>query len=159
MKIPTLDELLNFVQITPDLATSGQPERVSFPRIREAGYQLIIYLATSASANHIPDEGEIVHGLGMDFIHIPVIWEAPCPGQFLEFLTILDQYKGKRIFVHCALNYRASCFMFLYKVLFMAYDPETAWWDMLEVWEPDKVWKQFIRDVLSYHQVSPFPFL
>jgi len=156
MSAYNIEHIINFAPVNEQIATSGQPDRDAFPLIKSAGYQLIIYLATSASTNHIPDEPQIVADLGMDFIHIPVLWDSPQPIQFEEFTHVLEQNRDKKVFIHCALNYRVSCFIFLYLVLFHHSDPESAWWSMLEIWDPNPTWLTFMKMVLAQHHAAPF---
>jgi protein tyrosine phosphatase (PTP) superfamily phosphohydrolase (DUF442 family) len=151
-----IDHIVNFAPLNDHIATSGQPDRDIFPLIKKNGYQLIINLATSASSNHIPEEEQIIHDLGMEYIHIPVLWESPQPDQFEAFSQILEQNKDKNILVHCALNYRVSCFIFLYQVLYLHVDPEAAWWSVLEIWDPNSTWRAFLNTILNQHQFPPF---
>jgi len=151
-----IEHIINFAPINERIATSGQPERSVFPLINAAGYQMVIYLAVYESPNHIAEEPQIVRDLGMEFIHIPVIWTSPRPEQFDQLASILEENKGKNIFIHCELNYRVSSFLFLYKVLYLNSDPESAWWSMLEIWEPDATWRALMREVLSRHDAAPF---
>lgn len=151
-----MEQILNFVFLNEQIATSGQPERDVFPLIKAAGYDLVIYMATPASTNHIPEEEQIVQGLGMRYVHIPVIWESPQVSQYDELVTLLEHNRGQKIYIHCALNYRVSAFMFLYRVLMLNDDPQQAWWDMLAVWEPLPHWRAYLRTVLAAHHAPPF---
>jgi protein tyrosine phosphatase (PTP) superfamily phosphohydrolase (DUF442 family) len=151
-----IDHIINFAPVNEHITTSGQPDHSAFPLIKSAGYQMVIYLATSASSNHIAEEPQIVRELGMQYIHIPVIWDSPQPTQFEEFSNILEQNKDKNIFIHCALNYRVSSFIFLYQVLFLNADPESAWWSMLEIWDPNLIWRDFMKTILEQHHAAPF---
>ena len=51
--------------------------------------------------------------------------------------------------VHCVLNYRASAFVFLWRVLRRGEAPEAARLDMLSVWQPDETWQAFIDRALA----------
>jgi protein tyrosine phosphatase (PTP) superfamily phosphohydrolase (DUF442 family) len=150
----TLNRILNFVQISPDLLTAGQPRRDQFADIAADGCQVVINLAMPTSDNALPDEAEIVTGHGMTYIHIPVVWEAPQRADFLRFCAEMQRLSGKKVFVHCALNMRVSAFVFLYRVLHEKADPETVKWDMLQIWQPEGVWQEFITARL---QEGPTP--
>jgi len=151
-----IEHIINFAPVNDFIATSGQPEESAFPFIKAAGYQMVIYLATSASTHHIAEEPRIVQDLGMEFVHIPVIWDSPQPGDFDQFSAILQQNKDKKIFIHCALNYRVSSFIFLYHVVYLHLDSESAWWSMLDIWDPDPTWRTFMKMVLDQHHAPPF---
>ena len=151
-----IDHIVNFSPFNDHIATSGQPDRDVFPLIKAEGYQMVIYLATPSLDRHIADEAQIIHDLGMAYHHIPVLWESPQPEQFEAFARILEENKDKKIFIHCVLNYRVSCFMFLYQVIYLKAAPETAWWSVLDIWEPNPTWRAYINTVLSLHHLAPF---
>jgi Putative phosphatase (DUF442) len=75
--VTQLSEITNFVQLTEDIGTSGQPQREQFALIKDAGYDAVINLALPTSDHAIPDEGSVVTGLGMSYSHVPVVFENP----------------------------------------------------------------------------------
>jgi protein tyrosine phosphatase (PTP) superfamily phosphohydrolase (DUF442 family) len=107
-------------------------------------FTVVINLALTTSDNAIPDEAIVVNNLGMEYIHIPVVWESPQPGDFERFSNELARLRRQKVFVHCVLNMRVSAFVFLYRVLYLGANPEEVKWDMLSIWEPDGVWEDFI---------------
>ena len=74
-----LDTLINYVQITDDVGTSGQPTAEQIQDIADAGYAAVINLAMPDSDNALPDEGSLVSGAGMRYVHIPVDFANPTP--------------------------------------------------------------------------------
>ncbi|MDJ0674379.1 MAG: sulfur transferase domain-containing protein, partial [Calothrix sp. MO_167.B42] len=72
-----LANIYNYLKISDKIATSGQPDKEDFAMIKRAGYQLIINLAMSDSPDALLDEKEIVEAAGMEYIHIPVVWDNP----------------------------------------------------------------------------------
>ena len=142
----TLDSITNFFQILPTIATAGQPTAAQFEAVSEAGFEVVINLAMSNSDNALPNEVGVVTGLGMNFVHIPVVWTNPTPGDLAQFFAVMDGNRDRRVFVHCALNYRVSSFMYLYRVLRLGVDEEAARWDLLSIWEPDERWSTFIAE-------------
>jgi hypothetical protein len=53
----------------------------------------------------------------MDYYHIPVSWDNPESNSLNLFLYILQelQKENKKVFVHCAKNYRVAMFIYCYK--------------------------------------------
>ena len=51
--------------------------------------------------------------------------------------------------VHCQLNYRASAFSFLYRVLVLKTPVDQALLDLTGVWQPNDTWWTFINNVLQ----------
>src|SRR5579864_3774719 len=103
-----LTEIYNFRTIDEKLGTSGQPDEGQFRAIREAGYEAVINLALPTSDNALANEGSIVTGLGMAYVHIPVDFKAPTSRDFHAFTCVMDAFAGRRVFVHCAANMRVS---------------------------------------------------
>lgn len=138
------DELL----ISDTLLTSGQPTREQFSEVFAAGWQVVINLAMPDSIGAFPDEGDVVRGLGMEYIAIPVVWSAPTRHELEMFFAALDANRGKKVLAHCALNMRVSTFVFLDRVLRQGMEIETAREDLLSIWQPEGVWQEFIDEML-----------
>lgn len=143
--------ILNFFQIDDGLACAGQPKAEEFRQLADAGYRAVINLATEASTGHLPDEPALCAACGLEFLWLPVAWDAPRPEDYQVFARWLDTHRHResKVLVHCAKNWRASLFVFLYRVLRQQADPARAWEDVLEVWEPDTVWLKLACDVLA----------
>jgi protein tyrosine phosphatase (PTP) superfamily phosphohydrolase (DUF442 family) len=143
-----LDEIINYLEIDPWLGTAGQPTREQFAAVKDAGYAVILNLLPGSSPKALPDEPELVAGLGLDYISIPVIWEQPTHSDLDQFFQAMRANQGRKIFVHCAMNMRVSAFVFLYRVLVKGEPVETAEQSMHEIWEPDPTWQAFIEGEL-----------
>src|SRR3954453_21467317 len=141
-----LSEINNFHPLGDKIATSGQPTEAQLRQIREAGFDAVINLALPTSDNAIPNEGSIVTGLGMAYVHIPVDFKAPTSREFQAFCSVMDGFKDRRVFVHCAANMRVSAFVFLYRVLRQGIPVSEAERDLHAIWKPDEVWSCFVQD-------------
>ena len=130
-----LFELFNYYEYSSDLASSGQPTREQLPDIAEAGISAVINLAPLTSPGAFPDEGERFEELGIDYIHIPVNWEQPLLTDLKSFLVAMDQFRDKRILVHCMANARASLFVYLWRTLKAGDDVNDAHKTMLAIWD------------------------
>ena len=138
---------VNFIKITENIASSGQPSATDFTEIASLGYDTIINLALTTSDNAIADEGDIVTELGMSYVHIPVQWQQPTLEQFQLFVAVMQQQYRRKVWVHCALNMRVSVFLYLYNTLCLGMAEEAALSTRSQVWQPDEIWSQFIIDV------------
>src|ERR1051325_10205290 len=69
-----LGAITNYLRLSPDLATAGQPTRKQFEVLSAAVFRTVINLALTTSTNALPDEREIVERHGMEYVHIPVGW-------------------------------------------------------------------------------------
>lgn len=150
----TSDELLqilNFLPISEVLATAGQPTAEQFGSIAAAGYEVVINLAMPDSTNALPEEPQLVQQAGMTYVHIPVVWEAPTLRDLDRFFKVMDRHEGHQVFVHCALNMRVSCFVFLYRVIRGGQPVSQAATTMRRIWEPEPVWRRFLEVALQHH--------
>lgn len=141
----------NLTLLDDKLASSGQPTREHFAEIAAAGFGTIINLALSTSDNALPDEAELARSLGLEYIHIPVVWDAPQAADLQQFMDALDARQGKKIFVHCAMNYRASAFIALWRCLRLGWEAEKAFAAQQTIWrlEDYPIWKKFVETALE----------
>ncbi len=149
MADPRVEKIINFYELYDWLGSSGQPTPGEFKAIQAAGYQLIINLVPSDGETAIPNEGEIVKKLGLEYVHIPVIWDAPQVADALQFFDVMQANRGKKIFVHCQVNYRVSSFLYLYRTKILGVDEKQARQDLQWLWEPNATWRKFIEHVAA----------
>ena len=148
------EAIINFRSYDPGFASAGQPTPAQLESARDAGFERIIYIAFSDHANSLPNEDRVVKSLGLDYAQIPVDWDAPTHADFEAFAGIMNSRRQKTL-LHCQVNYRASAFAMLYRVLHAGVDLAEAKADMNGVWTPDETWTQFLRSVLEAHGVAP----
>lgn len=150
-----LSEISNFRQYSPVFASSGQPTKAQLEDIDAAGFQRVIYIAFSNSGKALPNEDAIVKEHGMEYVHIPVTWDAPAAADFYAFADVMRRYPGKKTLLHCQVNFRASAFSFMYRVLYEDVDIADAKADMNTVWQPNETWRDLIFAVLEDNGKSP----
>ena len=141
--------LLNRIDYSPALTTSGQPTEAELALIASAGYDRVVFLAFSNHPKAVAHEDDIVRKLGLQFIHIPVEWDSPSPADFVAFAAVMQTHGSGRTLVHCEVNFRASVFGFLYQVLFTGADVDEALALMQSIWVPNDTWEAFIVRVMS----------
>ena len=147
-----LKELKNYYRISEILHTSAQPTVAQFSIIKDSNIETIINLAEINSPNAIENEAEIVRKNSMDYIHIPVDFEKPSTDELESFFNIMTQHSGKNTLIHCAYNWRVSCFVYLYRVLKKNVLKEIAEKDLLNVWHPNETWQLFIINNIQMRQ-------
>ncbi len=135
--------ILNTIVINERITTSGQPSPNQFEDIAKAGFTCIINLAMPDSTNALPDEGGFVSEAGMNYFHIPVPFEAPTRSHLSLFLKLMKVLEKDKVWVHCALNWRVSAFMAHYQKGTLKLS-ESKRVPMLESWQPDEVWQEFL---------------
>ena len=145
-----ITDIKNYLRISETLACAGQPLEEELRFIKDAGFEVVINLGLLNQPEYsLKDEAGSVKALGMDYIHIPVIFDSPQRSNLVDLFSSLEVNKGKKVFVHCAMNMRASTFVGLYSVIRLKQPRDQAFAPMLRIWQPDAVWQAFIENVLA----------
>lgn len=147
--------VINYREYSPTFASAGQPTASQFEDLREQGFERVVYIAWSDHEKSLANEDRVVKNLGMEYLHIPVDWAAPTPGDFYLFAGAMQRAPQKKTLLHCQVNYRASAFSFLYRVLYDDVPVAAAKADLDSVWRPDENWRDLIFAVLEENGVSP----
>ncbi|MCS3903525.1 protein tyrosine phosphatase (PTP) superfamily phosphohydrolase (DUF442 family) [Methylohalomonas lacus] len=148
MSETALQAIRNYRRISPHLATAGQPDVNQYPLL--AGhFDSVINLARPDSPHALADEPALAARHGLEYIALPVDFKNPRSDDFEAFRRHLREREQQRVFVHCAMNWRVSSFIFLYRVIDAGVDRATALHDLEAVWQPDPVWREFIDTTLK----------
>ena len=150
-----LSDISNYREYSPTFSSSGQPTREQLQLLKDDGFDRIVYIAFSNNGNAFADEDVVVKELGMDYVHIPVIWEQPTASDFYAFAGSMQREPDRRTLLHCQVNYRASAFSFLYRVLYEDVSVAEAKADMNSVWQPNETWQNLIFGILEENGKSP----
>ncbi len=151
-------EIKDYLTVSHDLSCAGQPLEDQLKFIRDAGFELVINLGMINNPEYsLRDEAGSISALGMEYIHIPVIFEDPTRQNLLDFFKAMEDGHGKKIFVHCAMNMRASTFIGLYKVIRLNQPLDQAFEVMNRIWKPNIVWQAFIENMLSDPELRKKP--
>jgi protein tyrosine phosphatase (PTP) superfamily phosphohydrolase (DUF442 family) len=140
-----VESVQNYFPIDARLATGGQPSAADFEAVAAAGYAAVINLGLLDPKYCLPDEAGLMATLGLRYAHIPVPFHAPTPDHFEAFLSAMREFAAHRVFVHCALNYRASSFLALYGEIELEWSRERADQHARRFWDPDSVWLGFLE--------------
>lgn len=142
--------IYNFKQVDDRLACSGQPTEEQLKSISNEGYKVIINLALTGTKYSLPDEAKSAADLGLVYHHIPVVFDSPQLSELEEFLGLMHQHTHEKTLVHCAANYRASCFTGLYLLATKQLDQDEMTDFIESTWQPDPIWQQFVEDGIEF---------
>lgn len=142
----SLEQILNYYPVSGRIASSGQPRADQFGAIAEAGFDTVINLALPTSKGALVDEGGIVTRLGLAYLHLPVSWEAPRLEDVALFFAVMGALENRRVWVHCALNMRVSCFLYLYGRHVLGQPEEEAGRPLRAIWHPAGPWQALITE-------------
>jgi len=147
-----LEEIINYIKINENLSTSGQPTVEQFEDIKNEGFEVVINLALHNASNAIENEDKTVTDLEMAYFHIPVDFENPKKEQASFFLNLLNSLKNKKVWVHCALNYRVTVFCYLYHKHILHTPFEEINFKVFDEWTPNEKWQDIMKT--PYEQLS-----
>ena len=142
-----LTDIRNFQAIDQRLGTAGQPTEAQLREVAADGYAAVVNLGLLDPKYCLPDEAGLVASLGMEYRHLPVKFDAPAIDDFRAFAATMDAWAAKRIFVHCAANYRVSTFVALYGELRLGWTRARADELARALWQPNEVWRAFLDRV------------
>src|SRR5688572_15738560 len=107
--VPNVSDIHQYRQAAPDVATSGQPREEQFSAIAAAGYEVVINLALHDDPRYsVSDEAATVRALGLEYVHIPVLFDGPSDQDLVKFFDAMDARKGRQLWLHCAANLRVT---------------------------------------------------
>jgi len=148
----SLSSIRAFQLVDSNNASSGYVKAGQFKFLKEYGFTHVISLIPGDHSK----EDSIVTSLGMTFTQIEVIWKEPTVVNVQNYFSDMKKYSGKKVFLHCQANMRASAFMFLYRTTQLGVKTEEASKLMYEIWNPkeNKKWDLLIKTVLEKNKLS-----
>ena len=147
-----MNEILNYIKINELISTSGQPSDKQFEQIAQEDFEVVINLALHDATPSLENEDIIVTNLKMAYFHIPVDFQNPKISDVKLFLNILQAFGANKVWVHCALNYRVSAFMYVYHkyVLHTPFDEINL--SIIEEWSPNTSWQDIMK--VSFEEIK-----
>lgn len=149
-----MNSILNYIKINENISTAGQPSVEQFVKIKDENFDVVINLALSSATNALENEDKVVSELGMTYIHLPVDFEEPKLSDLNLFLRIMNSIKDKKVFIHCAKNYRVTAFMYVYHKHVLNTPFEDIDVSMFEQWSPSLKWQELMK--ISFKELEIF---
>jgi protein tyrosine phosphatase (PTP) superfamily phosphohydrolase (DUF442 family) len=149
MATAKLSDIYNFQSVSETLGTAGQPTAAQFDAVKDAGYEVVINLAMGNAPRDLPNEPQLLADHGIDYVHIPVVFDEPTDDNLNQFFDAMEANQDKKCFVHCIANARVSAFVMLYRVSRQGVPVQEADAMMRQIWEPNPTWQAFIDQHLA----------
>ena len=142
----SIDASYNFRRVSERVTTSGIVPVQQLEELRDQGYDVVINLKPDIEAELGADEGQIVRDQGIDYVYLPVDFDAPTHADFQVFASAMDAHDGQKVHVHCAANYRVTAFYSVYAVERALWSEDEAERFVRDVWDPSEfpAWRSFI---------------
>ena len=146
-------------KVTDALYRGAQPKEVGLSELKMLGITTIVDLR-GEDREKVAWERKRAESLGMRFVHIPVNgWSPPTDEQVAQFLSLLHDNPGQKIFVHCRFGEdRTSVFIAAYRIAAERWPAEQAIKEMYffgfnGLWHPSM--KSFVEDFPSRLNSAP----
>ncbi|UJF22656.1 protein tyrosine phosphatase family protein [Shewanella sp. OMA3-2] len=132
--------------------TAGLPTAEQFLLLQQAGVKNVINLIPNDNPNALKNEQKIVTDLGMQYHNINVDWQQPTLENVEQFFALMKANNNQPVVVHCAANYRASAFYYLYLATQQGKqvdinDTLSPWGDLQKSFEEYPQWQALIETV------------
>lgn len=104
-----LPPIRNFLQVTPQFCTGGQPRIEHFAKLKADGVKAVLNLR-QPTEHRADEERAAVEQAGLKYFNIPVVYKDPTDAQVDEFLKITDDPANRPMFIHCTAAIRVGAF-------------------------------------------------
>jgi protein tyrosine phosphatase (PTP) superfamily phosphohydrolase (DUF442 family) len=142
----SIEQSYNFRRIDERLTTSGLVSASVLRELHRDGYDAVINLLPDTFEHAVRDEARIVREQGIDYVYIPVDFDAPTHADLEAFTQAMDARSGRKVHVHCAANFRVTAFYGLYAMRKGLCTEADAMALIEGIWNPadHPVWSAFI---------------
>jgi tyrosine-protein phosphatase SIW14 len=125
-EIPSHGEIPRFLMMADGLYRGGQPTEQGFQLLKARGIKTVINLRMEN------DEAELVQGLGMNYVHIPVEdvrpWSQIPEAAIAKYFELVNNQANYPIFFHCQRGAdRTGAMAALYRIALQGWDAKKAY--------------------------------
>ena len=111
-----LPDIRNFLQVTPEFCTGGQPRPEHFAKLKADGVKAVLNLRQPVE-HRADEEQQAVAAAGLKYFNIPVDYQNPSDADVDQFLKITDDPANRPMFIHCTAAIRVGAFWMIRRVL------------------------------------------
>jgi uncharacterized protein (TIGR01244 family) len=120
-----LGPIRNFLQVSPQFCTGGQPRIEHFAKLKADGVKAVLNLRTPGE-HRADEERAAVEQQGLKYFNVPVVYREPTDAQVDEFLKITDDPANRPMFIHCTAAIRVGAFWAIRRAVRDGLDVEAA---------------------------------
>ena len=113
---PSAAPIRNFLQVTTEFCTGGQPRPEHFAELKAQGVKSVLNLRTPGE-HRADEEQQAAAAAGLRYFNIPVVYAAPRSDQVDEFLKLTDDAANRPMFIHCTAAIRVGGFWLIRRVV------------------------------------------
>ena len=140
--------IFNFKEVDSQIAIGGQPMLNQFELLDRQGYQAIVQIRVQEADYVLQDEAYQVSQHNMEHGAMNMSFANPTLADVEKFFALMDKFKGKKVFAHCAAGFCTSGMIAMYKMKRegISFDDAKAQY-ALEQWQPNDSWLRLIEEV------------
>ena len=105
----------NFLQVSPEFCTGGQPRPEHFAKLKADGVKAVLNLRTPGE-HRADEERAAVEQAGLKYFNVPVVYTSPQDAQVDEFLRLTDAAENRPMFIHCTAAIRVGAFFMIRRI-------------------------------------------
>ena len=139
------EDIYNWRRLDSRLTTSGQPTEAQLHAIAALGVDCVVNLGLHSHPKALPDETASVAALGIQYVHQPVDFQNPTVEDLTRFCDLMDRLDGRTIHVHCIANWRASAFLYRWRIDRLGWNEAQGRPDLDAIWTPEGPWAGIVR--------------
>ena len=113
---PEIPPIRNFLQVTPEFCTAGQPRLENFAQLKANGVKTVLTLR-QPSEHRAEEDKTVVEHAGMKYVNIPVNYQSPTDESVDSFLQVTDDPANRPMFIHCTAAIRVGAFWLIRRVM------------------------------------------
>lgn len=106
----------NFLQVSPEFCTGGQPRPEHFAKLKANGVKAVLNLRTPEE-HRASEEQAAAEQAGLKYFNVPGVFTAPQDAQVDAFLRLTDAPENRPMFIHCAAAVRVGGFWLIRRVV------------------------------------------
>lgn len=111
-----LPPIRNFLQVTPEFCTGGQPRLEHMAKLKADGVKAVVNLRQPGE-HRAEEEKTAAEQAGLKYFNIPVSASDPQDEQVVEFLRVTDDPANRPMFIHCTAAVRVGAFWMIRRAL------------------------------------------
>jgi len=111
-----LPPIRNFLKVSSDFCTGGQPRIEHFAQLKADGVRSVLNLR-QPTEHRADEERAAVEQAGLKYFNVPVNFQAPSTEAVDEFLRLTDDPANRPMFIHCTGAVRVGALWMIRRVL------------------------------------------
>ncbi len=144
-----IEKINSYKKNSIKLSTSGQPTEAEFKIIANEGFDVVINLRPEIEMQENFDEKVVVESLGMKYIQIPMTFDTLNTTILSTFFQTMEEYRAKKMIVHCRHNIRVSVLLALYRIIKLGWSREDAFNKLKEMMNITPELKLYLDEHIS----------